>query len=58
MVILIHNIQSNYKPREGEETMKALTFQGAKDVKVVDAQIPDITQDVRAKIGWQDYRKC
>jgi hypothetical protein len=38
--------------------MKALTFQGAKDVKVVDAQIPDITQDVRAKIGWQDYRKC
>lgn len=39
-------VENKYKVREGgEKGMKALTWQGANSVKVIDADIPDITQD-------------
>lgn len=39
-------VENKYKVREGgEKGMKALTWQGADSVKVIDADIPDITQD-------------
>lgn len=37
-------VTPHYKVREGGETMKALAWFGKKDVKVIDAPIPDITQ--------------
>jgi len=38
-------VEPNYAHRPGGETMKALVWQGTKNVKVLDAAIPDITQD-------------
>lgn len=39
-------VEPKYKVREGgEKGMKALTYQGVDNVKVIDADIPDITQD-------------
>jgi hypothetical protein len=38
--------------REGEETMQALAWFGNEKVRVIQAKIPDITQDVRCRAGW------
>jgi len=39
-------VENTYKVREGgEKGMKALSWQGANSVKVIDADIPEITQD-------------
>jgi hypothetical protein len=49
-------VKPEYKHREDGSTMKALAWQGANSVKVVDAPIPDITEpdDVRQH---NSYRK-
>ena len=37
-------VKPEYKSREDGSTMKALAWFGAKDVRVVDAPVPDITE--------------
>ena len=46
------DVTTQYKAREGGETMKALAWFGAGDVRVIDAPIPDITDpdDVIVKV--------
>lgn len=45
-------VQPEYKARSSGETMKALAWFGAGDVRIVDAPIPDITEpdDVILKV--------
>jgi len=45
-------VTPHFKVREGGETMKALAWFGKKDVRVIDAPIPDITHpdDVIVKV--------
>ena len=45
-------VSPEYKHREGGVTMKALAWFGAKDVRIVDAPIPDISEpdDVIVKV--------
>lgn len=45
-------VHAEYKGRPGGETMKALAWFGTKDVRMVDAPIPDITEpdDVILKV--------
>lgn len=38
-------VKPGYKHRPGGETMRALAWFGAEKVQVIDAPIPDITQD-------------
>ena len=37
-------VHPEYKTRPGGETMKALAWFGTKDVRIIDAPIPDITE--------------
>ena len=45
-------VHPEYKTRPGGETMKALAWFGTKDVRIIDAPIPDITEpdDVVLKV--------
>lgn len=43
-------VENNYKHR-GNEKMKALMFFGKEDVRVEDAYVPEITQDVSGGSG-------
>jgi threonine dehydrogenase-like Zn-dependent dehydrogenase len=38
-------VHPEYKPAPGGKTMKALAWFGKEDVRVVDAPLPDITED-------------